>query len=317
VSIASLSLDLDNRWSYMKTHGDPGWDAFPSYLDTLVPRVLELLARRRLTITVFVVGQDAAIESNVPALRAISSAGHEIGNHSFRHEPWLQLYSAGEMEREIATAEHHIEQATGVLPVGFRGPGFSLSNDTVAILARRGYLYDASTFPTFIGPLARAYYFWKSDLGHGALRRRGSLFGHLGEGFRPLRPYRWRTPAGELVEIPVTTMPGMRLPFHLSYIIYLASLSRNLALGYFRSALAACRLAGVQPSLLLHPLDFLGCDDGIGLEFFPGMNLTRDRKLDIVNAALDLLQARYDVVTMSAHAQSALGTSPSRVATVV
>jgi peptidoglycan-N-acetylglucosamine deacetylase len=23
--IASLSLDLDNKWSYMKTHGDPGW----------------------------------------------------------------------------------------------------------------------------------------------------------------------------------------------------------------------------------------------------------------------------------------------------
>ena len=25
--IASLSLDLDNKWSYMKTHGDAGWDA--------------------------------------------------------------------------------------------------------------------------------------------------------------------------------------------------------------------------------------------------------------------------------------------------
>jgi hypothetical protein len=24
--LASLSLDLDNLWSYMKTHGDPGWE---------------------------------------------------------------------------------------------------------------------------------------------------------------------------------------------------------------------------------------------------------------------------------------------------
>ena len=38
-SLASLSLDLDNKWSYLKTHGDPGWDSFPSYLDVVVPRL--------------------------------------------------------------------------------------------------------------------------------------------------------------------------------------------------------------------------------------------------------------------------------------
>ena len=35
--IASLSLDLDNKWSYMKTHGDAGWDLYPTYLPTVVP----------------------------------------------------------------------------------------------------------------------------------------------------------------------------------------------------------------------------------------------------------------------------------------
>ena len=30
---------------------------------------------------------------------------------------------------------------------------------------------------------------------------------------------------------------------------------------YFKSALAACRAFGVEPSILLHPLDFLGRDD--------------------------------------------------------
>jgi len=40
--IASLSLDLDNQWSYMKTHGDAGWELFPSYLDIVIPRVLYL-----------------------------------------------------------------------------------------------------------------------------------------------------------------------------------------------------------------------------------------------------------------------------------
>src|SRR5438105_12200091 len=81
--IASVSLDLDNKWSYMKTHGDAGWETFPSYLDILVPRVLEFLHERKLQITVFVVGQDAVLQRNRRALQAIASAGHELGNHSF------------------------------------------------------------------------------------------------------------------------------------------------------------------------------------------------------------------------------------------
>jgi hypothetical protein len=59
-------------------------------------------------ITVFVVGQDAALKKNHAALRSIAAAGHEIGNHSFHHEPWLHLYSPEEIEEEIARAEESI-----------------------------------------------------------------------------------------------------------------------------------------------------------------------------------------------------------------
>src|SRR5437868_12574121 len=103
--IASLSLDLDNKWSYLKTHGDRGWETFPSYLDTLVPRALDFLSDRDLQITFFVVGQDAALEENFDALRAISERGHEIGNHSFSHEPWMHLYDREKVEHEIRLAE--------------------------------------------------------------------------------------------------------------------------------------------------------------------------------------------------------------------
>ncbi len=153
-TLASLSLDLDNKWSYLKTHGDPGWESYPSYLDVVVPRFLNLLENLQLRITVFVVGQDAALGSNHDALAAIAAAGHEIGNHSFKHEPWLHLYSVEELEEEISAAESALEAATGVRPTGFRGPGYSLSPEVLACLARRGYQYDASTFPTFLGPLA-------------------------------------------------------------------------------------------------------------------------------------------------------------------
>jgi peptidoglycan-N-acetylglucosamine deacetylase len=154
--IASLSLDLDNQWSYMKTHGDAGWESFPSYLDLILPRVLSFLEERKLTITFFVVGQDAALEKNHDALQSIGAAGHEIGNHSFHHEPWLSGQSEEEVESELARAEEVIERATGARPVGFRGPGYCLSPAILRVLARRGYRYDASTLPTWLGPLGRA-----------------------------------------------------------------------------------------------------------------------------------------------------------------
>ncbi|MDQ3042129.1 MAG: hypothetical protein M3R11_07080 [Acidobacteriota bacterium] len=44
--IASLSLDLNNKWSYMKTHGDAGWETFPTYLDVGVPRTLQFFKER-------------------------------------------------------------------------------------------------------------------------------------------------------------------------------------------------------------------------------------------------------------------------------
>ena len=121
-SIASLSLDLDNKWSYMKTHGDAGWETYPSYLDVCVPRVLEFLKARNLDITFFIVGQDAALEKNHEALGQISNAGHEIANHSFKHEPWLHLYSKEELVEEFQKTEDALQEATGQMPKGFRGP---------------------------------------------------------------------------------------------------------------------------------------------------------------------------------------------------
>ncbi len=89
---AALSFDLDNLWSYLKTHGDAGWSAYPTYLPKLLPEVLDLLARRSLRLTFFVVGRDAARPENAAALAELAPAGHEAGNHSFEHEPWLHTY---------------------------------------------------------------------------------------------------------------------------------------------------------------------------------------------------------------------------------
>jgi peptidoglycan-N-acetylglucosamine deacetylase len=299
---ASLSLDLDNQWSYLKTHGDPGWENFPSYLDTLVPRVLDFLSERNLQTTFFVVGQDAALEKNHDALKAIAADGHEIGNHSFSHEPWMHLHDDARIEQEIRLTEEHLERVTGQRPVGFRGPGFSFTDATLKILQRRGYLYDASSFPTFLGPLARAYYFLNANLADGDRKQRRVLFGPFKNGFRSLKPYRWQGKDG-LLEIPVTTMPIFRLPIHLSYVLYLCTFSEALAIVYFRAALSLCRMTGVAPSLLLHPLDFLGCEDRVGLDFFPAMKLPVNRKLRLVGEVLGIYCDEFQVCTMREHAR--------------
>lgn len=310
--IASLSLDLDNKWSYMKTHGDAGWDLFPTYLPTVVPRFLQVLHELQLKMTVFVVGQDASREENFESLASISAAGHEIGNHSFNHEPWLHLYTEQQLVHELATTEEHLERVTGQCPVGFRGPGFSFCEQLLRILIRRGYQYDCSTFPTYLGPLARMYYFMTARLSAEQQQDRKQLFGKFSEGFRTLRPYQWEFPEGRLTEIPVTTMPLFKVPIHASYILYLARFSPLVARTYWTTALTMCRLAGVGPSLLLHPLDFMGCDDDRDLAFFPAMDRPAQPKVELVTGMLAEMQRHFDVRPMREHAAAVSGKIPVR-----
>jgi hypothetical protein len=303
--VASLSLDLDNHWSYLKTRGDDRWQGMPSYLDLVVPRFLDMHRRLGLPLTVFVVGADAEREENRAALRMIADAGCEIANHSFHHEPWLHLYSPAEVAAEIVNAERAIAEATGKRPIGFRGPGFSISEEVLRTLSERGYAYDASTFPTIISPLARLYYFVRTRLSRAEQKTRGRLFGRITDGFRPLRPYAWSIGDRTLTELPVTTMPLLRLPIHLTYLQYLAGYAPGLAKAYFVTALTLCKAFGIAPSFLLHPLDFLGKDEAYGLDFFPAMNQPADAKLAFAEWALAALAQRFEVVTMAEHAARA------------
>lgn len=301
--IASLSLDLDNEWSYLKVHGETTWQSFPSYLDRVVPRVLEFMKTRNLELTFFIVGQDAALEKNHAALASISAAGHEIGNHSFSHEPWLHLYKDEDIDKELSETEEVLQRVTGFKPIGFRGPGFSVSEAVLRILKKRGYLYDASTFPTFLGPLARAYYFMTANLSKDEKKERKLLFGAFSEGLRPLKPYLWNLRTEELLEIPVTTMPLFKIPIHASYLLYLASYSEPLARFYWKTTLKLCRLSGVGVSLLLHPLDFLGADDTQSLSFFPAMQVRSEVKLQRMDFILCEMMKHFEVIPMQRHAE--------------
>lgn len=296
--VLSLSLDLDNKWSYLKTHGSEAWKSYPSYFDIVVPRILDFMSARDIKLTFFIVGQDASLEKNAEALAAIGSAGHEIANHSFQHEPWLHLYTKDQLNTELQRAEDAIEAATGVSVKGFRGPGFSLSSRTLEVLHSRQYRYDATAFPNLLNPLARAYFFAKSNLTAEQKEQRKALFGSYSDAFRPVKPYKWTLDSGELLELPVTTMPLFKTPVHFSYLIYLAGFSKLAAYAYLRMMIIMCKLTGTAPSLLLHPLDFMGVEDDDDLRFFPAMNMPLAKKLQLMHGFFDVLQQKFSIMTI-------------------
>jgi hypothetical protein len=298
--LAAISLDLDNQWSYMKIHGDKGWDKYPSYFSIFIPLVLDILDELKLKITFFIVGKDAESEDNRKYLKMITDRGHEVGNHSYDHESWLQSYSYEDIEKEIIAAEEAIERATGQEPKGFRGPGFSWSKDLLKVLESRGYLYDASTFPTWLGPLARMYYFSNSGLSREEKRARKELFGKFSEGFRKLKPYYFHLNDGrKIMEIPVTTIPIFKLPFHLSYLIYLSNISIRLMKLYLGFAILLCKLTRTPVSFLLHPLDIIGGDQIKQLAFFPGMNIETSEKATVFKAVMVKLMSDFKIVSMT------------------
>jgi hypothetical protein len=303
---ASISLDLDNQWAYMKTQGCTGWESFPTYLPQMMPRVLDLLRLHQQSITFFVVGKDATQPENQSALRAISQAGHEVANHSFMHEPWLHTYTDAELRSDFNRSEAALAEVCETRPVGFRGPGFSTSPAVRALLAERGYEYDASLFPTVLGPVARAYFLLNSKLPPEEKKRRSGLYGNLSGAYGSLNPY----PLAEgPMEMPVTTMPLFRLPVHMSYLVFLAQVSESLARLYWNTALTLCRVRGVQPSMLLHPTDFLDVTDAPEMAFFPGIRIPAERKMKLVGHVLETLRRHYRTGTMQAHARAASTTA--------
>lgn len=295
---ASLSLDLDNLWSYLKIHGDAAWREYPSYLDRFVERFTAFCEERRLKMTVFVVGQDAAQRGNRDALQTLARR-HEIGNHSFYHEPWIARAPRAKAEEELVRAHQAIAEATDCEPVGFRGPGFATSSALLEALAANNYRYDASHLPTFVGPLARAWYFRGAKLSNEEREARRDLFGAFSDVFRRNKAH---VTSNGIVEIPVTTMPLLRVPVHCSYLHFLDAISPQLADAYWRTSLALCDLTATHPSLLLHPLDFMGVDDAPELAFFPAMQRTTQAKLAATGRFIDEYLRRYNVLTMREHA---------------
>src|SRR5262249_41679788 len=156
----------------------------------------------------------------------------------------------------------------------------------------------------YISPLMRRYYFWKSKLLKEERKNRRELFGSFREGFYPLKPFKWELRTNrKLLEIPVSTMPVFKIPFHQSYLIYISSISTAMMKMYLRFSIFMCKMTRTSPSYLLHPLDLIGSDHAPELKFFPGMNVQSEKKIKIFETSMNMLKKHFELLPMGEFAK--------------
>ncbi|PLX10410.1 MAG: polysaccharide deacetylase family protein [Marinilabiliales bacterium] len=84
------------------------------------PEVLELLESFNVKATFFCIGNQ--IEKNKEILKSIDSRGHLIGNHTWSHERWFDLYPSQKMKLEIEKTNGLIFDTIGKKTKLFRPP---------------------------------------------------------------------------------------------------------------------------------------------------------------------------------------------------
>jgi hypothetical protein len=305
VKLAAISVDLDEIGCYTQIHGltAPEPEAAFAIYEKAVPRLARLFEQEGVTATFFAIGSDLARPESAAALKRLSKSGHEIANHSQNHLYDLTRRDRRTIEAEVRDGADAIERACGIRPVGFRAPGYTITDAIFDVLAGLGVLYDSSVFP------CPAYYAAKSAA-IALIRARGRkshsivddprVLGAPADPYRVGRPY-WRRGAG-VVELPigVTKAWSGRLPF----------IGTSVVLAGEAGATQLTRLAATRPvvSLELHGIDLADADeDGLGFlaAHQPDLRKTAAQKESALRASIAELRSRgYRFVTCTEAART-------------
>jgi len=187
----------------------------------------DLLATTNATATFFVVS--AVAESHPTPIERFANAGHEIASHTHTHALLSDLDESAR-EEEFERSRSVLEDVTGQRVSGFRSPAFDLPDDHFERLHAAGYTYDSSVVPCRSIP---GWYGGKYDVE------------------RPCPATRVEPNASEgIVEVPVGTMPGVRLPLTGTWLRFFGP--RYTILGM---KLLARR--GITPVLYVHPWELV------------------------------------------------------------
>ncbi len=210
---ASVGVDVDSLRFYYRIHGLDESAATNAAWTVGVPRFLALFADANISATFYCVAEDLEIDDNRDRLRAIADAGHEIGNHTWRHPYSLTRLSVAEIAEEIGEGRRRLEAAAGVPVVGFRAPGYNTNQTVMAQVIETGHRYDTSVFPCAPYYLAKAGVMGLMGLRG---RRSKSVLGSPQVLFAPRDPYPMaanphRRQAEGLVQYPISVALGVPL----------------------------------------------------------------------------------------------------------
>jgi peptidoglycan/xylan/chitin deacetylase (PgdA/CDA1 family) len=110
--------------------------------------LLRLLKQHTVTAAFFVTGEKAALHGEL--IRDILEHGHDIGNHSYRHDPLLMLRCSKTLYREIESTQSLLRRFR-ISPVAFRPP-VGITNPKLApVLSQQGLYCATFTCRAFDG----------------------------------------------------------------------------------------------------------------------------------------------------------------------
>ena len=109
---ATVSVDLDNLWTYQRTHGDPEWERLGSYLHTAIPRMLDALDEAGC--------QDVGVEETGGMLSDHYDPRHRVLRLS--HDVYHGR-SATSVDIACHEAGHALQHAQNYAPLGIRVNG--------------------------------------------------------------------------------------------------------------------------------------------------------------------------------------------------
>jgi hypothetical protein len=306
VRLCTVSVDLDEIPNYFAIHGlpEPTGPERNLVYDVAVDRLSKLAGELEIPLTFFVIGSDLDRPEAAEKVRAASRAGFEIANHTLDHRYDLVRLGREEIRRQIEEGARAIERATGKAPVGFRAPGYTITDEVFDVLDELDVSYDSSVFPCPAYWAAKAAAITLIALRGRTSRSivdRPTVLAAPTSAYAVGRPY-WRRGRGAVVELPVQVTPGLRLPFIGTYVtLWGPAVGRRLA--------RAC-VGEPVVTLELHGIDVLDAADGLQAlrPHQPDVRVPRERKLAALRGAIEELRGGgYDFVTS---AEAALAFSP-------
>jgi polysaccharide deacetylase family protein (PEP-CTERM system associated) len=146
----SFTVDVEDWFCSHNLQGQISfnqWHQLESRVVRNTDALLELLDRYNVKATFFVLGW---VAEKFPALvRDIASMGHEIGSHGYAHQLVTQL-NRDSFREDVQLSIDAIYAASGIMPVGYRAPAFSITPRTLwalPLLQQLGMKYDSSVYP--------------------------------------------------------------------------------------------------------------------------------------------------------------------------